>query len=322
MRITKQNISIKGTGICLPKKIVSNEDISRRVNTSDEWIFNKLGIKERRICEDDQKTSDLGYEAAVQALSNSNLTIEDIDLIIVSTSSPEKISPSISCTINEKLKVKRNIPCFDINAVCSGFVYALSISSAMIESGNYDNVLIISTEAYSKNTNWNDQHSVFFGDGAGAIIMGKSTEGWMYSHIESNGKGTGMSGFTQPLNSPFIMKGKEVWDQAIKVLPESINEILKATNTNIEEISMLIPHQPSINILKIIADKVGLPMKKVKTVMDRYGNIASSSIPIALHESIMNQEIKEGDKILLSAIGSGWTWGTILLHYKKLDGGL
>jgi 3-oxoacyl-[acyl-carrier-protein] synthase-3 len=317
MKLTKYNISIKGTGVYLPERVVTNDEISSKVETTSEWIFKKLGILERRVASINEKTSDLGYRAAIDALKNSNLKIEDIDLIIVSTSSPEKISPSIACTINEKLGCNRNIPSFDINAVCSGFVYALSISAAMIQSGGYDNVLIISTEAYSKNTNWNNQHCVFFGDGAGAMIVGKSNKGWMYSSIESNGKDTGMSGFIQPLDSPFIMRGKEVWDQAIKVLPDSIQYILEETGIKAEDIAMLIPHQPSINILKIIADKIKIPMPRVKTIMDKYGNVASSSIPIALHEAISNNEIKHGDKIMLSAIGSGWTWGSVILNYEK-----
>jgi 3-oxoacyl-[acyl-carrier-protein] synthase-3 len=310
-------VGIKGIGVYLPEKIIKNKDISKNVDTTEEWIYNKLGIKERRVAGINQKTSDLGYEAAIKALKNSNLDIEDIDLIIVSTSSPEKISPSISCTINEKLKIKKNIPSFDINAVCSGFVYGLTIGASMIESGAYENILIITTETYSKNTNWNDKHSVFFGDGAGAIVLGKSKEGWLYSEIEANGEGTGMTGFVQPLDSPFIMKGKEVWDQAIKVLPNSIKNVLRNTKTDINEISMLVPHQPSINILKIIANDIGLPIEKVKTVMDLYGNIASSSIPIALNDCLEKKEIKDGDKILFSAIGSGWTWGTILMYYKN-----
>lgn len=312
----KYQATIKGVGTCLPSKIVTNKQIEEKVETTDEWIYSKLGIKERRVVVE-ELPSELGYNAAIKALQDANLSIEDIDAIIVATSSPEQISPATSCIINNKFNANKNIPSFDINAVCSGFVYAVTIAGSFIESGMYKNVLVIATEAYSKITNWEDQHCVFFGDGAGAVIVGESKEGWMYSKLEANGKGTGMTGFKLPLSSPFIMRGKEVWDQAVKVLPGSIRNVLQETNTDISEIKMLVPHQPSINILKTIAKDLNLPMEKVKTVMHKYANIAGASIPIALGEAIEEGSIVDGDKILLTAIGSGWTWGTILLYYKK-----
>jgi 3-oxoacyl-[acyl-carrier-protein] synthase-3 len=309
------NVGIKGTGSYLPSKIVTNYDIQEKIDTTHEWIHSKLGINERRIVVD-ELPSDMGYEAAKKALLASNLTIEDIDLIIVATSSPEKISPSTSCTIHNKFNTNKNIPAFDINAVCSGFVYALNFSTPLISYGVYKNILIIATEAYSKITNWDDQHCVFFGDGAGAVVLGNTDKGWISFESNANGKDTGMTGFNLPLNSPFIMKGKEVWNQASKVIPESIKSVLKISGLNIEDIDLIIPHQPSINILKNIAKDLGIPMSKVKTIMDRYANIAGASIPIALDESIQNLEIKEDSTILLTAIGSGWTWGSTVISYK------
>lgn len=314
--MNKLKVSIKGTGSYLPPKVVTNLDISKKINTTDEWIYTKLGIKERRVAQN-ESVSDMGYKSALSALSDANLDKNEIDMIIVATSSPDKISPSVACTIHEKLKLNKKMPSFDINAVCSGFVYALTVASSMINSNICNTVLVIATESYSKNTNWEDRHSVFFGDGAGAVILGKSKDGWVHSEILADGSGTGMTGFQQPLDQPFIMNAKEVWNQAVSVLPDSINKVLSDTNTNVNDIKMLIPHQPSINILKIIAKEVGLPMSKVKTVMDRYGNIAGASIPIALHEAIINKEITKGDKILFTAIGSGWTWGTILMNYDN-----
>lgn len=300
----------------MPKKVLTNKEISENVDTTEEWIFRKLGIKERRIANTIETVSEMGYKAALYVLENSKIDKEDIDMIIVATSSPEKISPSTACSINQKLDIKRNIPSFDINAVCSGFVYAITLGSSFISSGGYKNIMIIASEAYSKHTDFNDQHSVFFGDGAGAIIIGEAEKGWIFSKINSNGSGTGMTGFTMPLHGPFVMRGKEVWDQALLVLPESIKEVLKETNLEISDIKMVIPHQPSINILKIIAEKNEIPFSKVKTVMDKYANIAGSSIPIALDEAIKNKEVKKGDKILLSAIGSGWTWGSLIIDYQ------
>jgi len=310
------NVGILGTGSYLPPKIVTNEKIEDVVNTTHEWINSKLGINERRVVED-ELPSEIGYQAALRALESANLTINDMDLIIVATSSPEQISPSTACIIHNKFNIEKNIPSFDINAVCSGFVYSINLVSPLISFGVYKNVLIIATEAYSKVTNWNDQHCVFFGDGAGAVVIGSSTDGWVSCESSANGKDTGMTGFKLPIGGPFIMRGKEVWDQAIKVIPESIRNILKISNVNINEVDMIVPHQPSINILKIIAEDLGVPMSKVKTVMDKYANIAGASVPIALDDAVKNDEIKKGDTIVLTAIGSGWTWGSTILKWVK-----
>lgn len=309
------NVTIKGVGSYLPKKIVTNFDIEKKIDTSDNWIFSKLGIKERRIVEN-ETPSDMGMIAAEEALKDALLSKEDVDMIIVATSSPEQISPATSCIIHNKMKIKKNTPSFDINAVCSGFVYAITIGASFISSGMYKNVLVIATEAYSKITNWDDRNSVFFGDGAGAVVLSKSEKGWITSALEANGEGTGMTGFRLPLSEKFIMNGKEVWDQAIKVLPTSIKNLLKISDTSIEDIKMIVPHQPSINILKIIASELNFPFNKVKTVMNKYANIAGASIPIALHEAIKEGQIKKGDKFIMSAVGSGWTWGSILINYE------
>jgi 3-oxoacyl-[acyl-carrier-protein] synthase-3 len=310
------NVGILGTGSYLPQKTITNQNIEKTINTTHEWINNKLGINERRVVEN-ELPSDIGYIAALNALKSANLTINDIDLIIVATSSPEQISPSTACIIHNKFNIEKNIPAFDINAVCSGFVYAVNLVSPLISFGVYKNVLIIATEAYSKVTNWEDQHCVFFGDGAGAVVIGSSTDGWISCENSANGKDTGMTGFNLPIGGPFVMKGKEVWNQAIKVIPESVKNILKISNVDISEVDMIVPHQPSINILKIIAKDLGIPMSKVKTVMDRYANIAGASVPIALDDAVKNNEIKKGDTIILTAIGSGWTWGSTILKWVK-----
>jgi 3-oxoacyl-[acyl-carrier-protein] synthase-3 len=310
------NVGILGTGSYLPTKIITNKKIEETVNTTHEWINTKLGINERRVVEE-ELPSEIGYQAALRALESANLTINDIDLIIVATSSPEQISPSTACIIHNKFNIENNIPAFDINAVWSGFVYAVNLVSPLISFGVYKNVLIIATEAYSKVTNWDDQHCVFFGDGAGAIVIGSSIDGWISCESNANGKDTGMTGFKLPIGGPFIMRGKEVWNQAIKVIPESVRNILKISDVNIDEVDMIIPHQPSINILKIIAEDLGIPMSKVKTVMDKYANIAGASVPIALDDAVKNGEIKKGNTIVLTAIGSGWTWGSTILKWVK-----
>ena len=309
-------VGILGTGSCLPPKIITNQEIEKNVNTTHDWINKKLGINERRILEN-ELPSDIGYKAALLALESASLSINDIDLIIVATSSPEQISPSTACIIHNKFNVEKNIPAFDINAVCSGFVYSINLISPLISFGVYKNVLIIATEGYSKITDWTNQHCVFFGDGAGAVVLGPSMDGWVSCQNNANGKDTGMTGFKLPIGGPFVMKGKEVWNQAIKVIPESIKNILEISNTNINDVNLIIPHQPSINILKIIASDLGIPMSKVKTIMDKYANIAGASIPIALDDAVKNNQIKNGDIIILSAVGSGWTWGSTILKWVK-----
>jgi 3-oxoacyl-[acyl-carrier-protein] synthase-3 len=310
------NVTLKGSSSYLPKKVLSNAEISQKVSTSDEWIFSKLGIRERRISDSEETVSEMGYRAALLVLEKTGIDKEDLDMIIVATSSPEKISPSTASTIHSKLGIEKNIPAFDVNAVCSGFIYAITLGSSLISSKGFKNILIIATESYSTHTDFNDQHSVFFGDGAGAVILGESERGWIYSEINSNGSGTGMTGFVMPLDKPFIMRGKEVWDQAISTLPISINSVLEGTNLTINDIKMVVPHQPSINILKIVAGKNNIPFEKIKTVMDKYGNIAGASIPIALDEALSDKEIEKGDLILLTAIGSGWTWGSTIINYQ------
>lgn len=309
-------VTIIGTGSYLPKNIMTNENLCEGIDTTPEWIEKKLGIKERRLA-GGIKTSDMAYYAAINALESANIDKEELDLIMVVTSSPDQISPSTASMVHNKLNIIKNVPSFDINAVCAGFVYAISIASNLISSSVYKKILIIASESYSKHTNYNDRHCVFFGDGAGAVILGESKNGWMISQISSNGRDTGMTGFNMPLSGPFKQIGKEVWEQATKVLPESIKSVLNESNLDVSDIKMLVPHQPSINILKYVANEVGMSMDNVKTVMDKYGNIAGASIPIALDDAIKLNEIKIGDKIILSAVGAGWAWGSVLINYDN-----
>ena len=308
-------IKIRGVSSYLPTGILTNDDIAKTVATSDEWIVKKLGIKERRISGPHETISYMGHQAAASVIRECGMHQDEIGMIIVATSSPEKISPSTACTIHKMLGISKNCPAFDINAVCSGFVYAITIAASLINSGAYENIMVIASESYSSHTDWSNPHCVFFGDGAGAIIITKDEKSTMWSKIEANGAGTGMTGFTMPLNGTFDMRGKEVWDQAISVLPQSIKDVLDESGLSNDDIKMLVPHQPSINILKIIAEKLDLPFEKVKTVMDKYANLAGASIPVALHEAIKANEIQKGDRILMTAIGSGWAWGSIIIDY-------
>jgi len=310
------NVTIIGSGSYLPNRMVHNKELCENIDTTPEWVYEKLGILERRMVVS-ETTSDLAYHAAINALESAKVNKEDLDLIIVVTSSPEQISPSTASVLHNKLNITKNVPSFDINAVCAGFVYAMSFGSTLISSGIYKKILIVASETYSKHTNLSDRHCVFFGDGAGAVILGESKNGWAVSEISSNGSGTGMTGFRMPLCEPFKMNGKEVWEAAVRVLPESIKAVLKEANVSPNEIKMLIPHQPSINILKIVAKEVNMSMDNVKTVMDKYGNIAGASIPIALDDAFKSNQINDGDKILLTAVGAGWAWGSMIIQLNK-----
>lgn len=305
------NLKIKGIGTYLPGFILTNDNISAKVeDTSSEWIKSKLGIEERRVSIK-EPVSTLGYQAALNALEDAEMTPEEIDLIINITSSPEKIAPPTASIIHNKLNIKKDVPAFDMNAVCSGFVYGLSVAKEF--SDKYENILVIACERYSANTNWNDKHCVFFGDGAGAVIVSKSDVGVFNYELFSNGRGKGMTGFSCEFAEPFIQKGKEVWEHAVEVLPDTIKIMTKKYGNNID---ILIPHQPSINLLKEIAKKADFPFDKVKTIMHKYGNVASASIPIALEDALLNEQVKNGDRIMLLGVGSGWSWGSIVFHLE------
>jgi 3-oxoacyl-[acyl-carrier-protein] synthase-3 len=311
------NVTILGTGSHLPDKVRTNKSISDSADTTPEWIESKLGIFERRVIDDGEYPSDMAYQASIKALEDANISKEDLDMIIVVTSSPEQISPSTACVLNNKLGIKKNVPSFDMNAVCAGFVYALSIASPLISTGMYKNILIVATEAYSRITDWEHRNSVFFGDGAGAVVLGHSENGWISSELSANGNNTGLTGFSLKHGEKYTTNPKEVWDQAVTVLPKSIKSILTQNNTDVSEIDAFIPHQASINMLKHICNEVELPTDKLKTVMGKYGNIAGASIPIVLDEIRKSGDLQYGSKVLLSAIGSGWAWGSILMNYEK-----
>jgi 3-oxoacyl-[acyl-carrier-protein] synthase III len=310
------NVGIKGIGAYLPPNIRTAQDIEQNAPTSEEWMYDKLGIKTRRNALN-QTPSDLGVKAALKAIKNAGLSKHDIDMIIVATSSGEKISPSTACIIHNKLNLNKSVPSFDVNAVCAGFVYALSIACPLITTKTYKNILVIGTETYSKITDWDHRNCVFFGDGAGAVVIGESNKGWMSVELNANGQGTGMTGFSLDPGKTYITNPKEVWNQAVTVLPPSIKEILFNNNLSPKDIDHFIPHQASINMLKLIAKKVGLEEKKLRTVMDKYANIAGASIPIVLDDINKQNLIKPQQKLLLTAIGSGWAWGSIIINYEN-----
>lgn len=325
-----RSVKIVGTGSYAPKQIITNQDLADKfTSTTAEWIFDNLGIKERHIAGANEFTSDLAFEAARKALENASLKPEQLDLIIVATATPDRLAPSTACIVQEKLGAK-NAAAFDINAVCSGFLYAFAIGSQFIAAGMYRNVMVIGADTFSKITNWEDRSCVFFGDGAGATILSNAGKDEGLISVDLYADGTGKFNFTVPaggsempstLNTVneglhyFQMNGKAVYETATRVLPEAINNVLKRSNLNISDVDYLIPHQPSIRILKKTAEILGLPFEKVKTNMDRYANTSGGTIPILLDEVNRSGDLKRGDTIVLAAVGSGWTWGAAVLKW-------
>jgi len=321
------NAYIKGTGSYAPKNVVKN-DFFESVGSSDKWIYENLGIKERRISTG-ETTSDLAYQAGLIAIQDAGLQVEDIDLIIIATATPDRLAPSCACFVQEKLKAS-NAVALDISAVCSGALFATATAVQYIKSGMYKNVLVIGADTFSTITDWNRRDAVFFGDGAGALVLSHTTQDKGFQDFILKTDGTGKEHFTIPAGGSekpasndtlasgehyFKMNGSQVYKTAIDVVPKCIDEILSKNNCSIDQIKYLLPHQPSIRILQEVARRVGLPFEKVKTNMDRYANTSGGTIPIILDETLKENTFETGDLLLFAAVGAGWTWGTALYKW-------
>lgn len=329
MKQLVRNVKIIGTGSYLPEKVFTNKYLESIVDTKDEWIQKNLGIKERRIAEDSQATSDLAAGAGLAAIKNSGLNKEDIDLIIVATATPDRLAPSTAAIVQDKIEAY-NAVAFDIAAVCSGFLYAMSVASQFVASGVYDNVLVIGADTFSRIIDWKRRDAVFFGDGAGAAVIshGNVNEGFLAFRLYTNGRGKW--NFTVPAGGSekpsdketienglhyFQMNGRAVYETGTKVLPEAINQVMADTGLTVDDISFMIPHQPSIRILQETAKSIGLPWGKVMTNMDKYANTSGGTIPILLDEVNRSGKLKKGDIVLFAAVGSGWTYGASILKW-------
>ena len=311
-----KNIKIAGTGSYVPEKIVTSVELAARLGSDVDWIHQNLGIIERRICEPDQYSSDLGYLAARNAIENAKISKNDVDLIIVATATPDRAAPSTACLIQEKLGIDNKCPAFDINAVCSGSLYAMTLGFQLIESGAYRNVLVVGVDTFSKITDWNRRDAVFFGDGAGAVVLTAAQESNSYFSSVLYADGTGKNSFTvYPNDEYFTMIGKDVYETGTKVLPAAIRTVLAQNEVSIDDIAMVIPHQPSIRVLQKTADLLGIPFSKIKTNMDRHANTASATVPLLLDQVNRRGEIKPNDKIVFAAVGSGWTWGAAIYQW-------
>ncbi|HNK88563.1 MAG: ketoacyl-ACP synthase III [Nitrosomonas sp.] len=314
---------IAGTGSYLPEKILTNIELESIVDTSDEWIQTRTGIAQRHIAADDQMASDLALAASRRALDAANLKAQDIDLIILATTTPDMIFPSTACILQEKLGITDG-PAFDVQAVCSGFIYALATADMFVSSGKSKNALVVGTEIYSRIIDWKDRSTcVLFGDGAGAVVLSQSEQpGILSSHLHANGgyskilaaPGSISGGKIQ--GTPFIaMEGNTVFKFAVKALEEAAIESLAANNLQASDIDWFIPHQANIRIIKSTAHKLGIPMEKVVTTVDRHGNTSAASVPLALDLAVRDGRIQPDQYVLLEGVGGGFTWGSILLQW-------
>lgn len=314
-------MKILGFGKAVPRKIVTNDDLSKFVETSDEWIFQRTGIRERRIS--DENTSELAHRSAVEAIENSNIDKNEIDLIVCATMTPDNFTPSVACMVQEKLGLGDNVTAFDVNAACTGFVFALKIVASMLNT-YHKKALIIGCETLSKIINFEDRNiCVLFGDGAGAIVVEKDEKNEeFYTCSLGNDKDLIAENVemnfemkNKVLKSGFLkMDGKEVFKFAINVVEKSINKILDMNNLKIEDINLIIPHQANQRIINNVAKKFNISNDKFFVNLEKYGNTSAASIPMALCEAFESKKITKGDKVILVGFGGGLTWGSTIIE--------
>jgi 3-oxoacyl-[acyl-carrier-protein] synthase-3 len=314
---------VVGTGSYLPQKVLTNRELERLVDTTDEWVLTRTGIRQRHVAADDQNASDLALAASRKAIEAAGIPVQDIGLIIVATTTPDMIFPSTACLLQAKLGV-RGCPAFDVQAVCSGFVYGLATANQFIRSGQCRNALVVGTEVYSRIIDWSDRSTcVLFGDGAGAVVLtGDSVPGILSSHLHADGSyaemlsvpGTVAGGKVR--GRPLLkMEGNTVFKFAVRILGEVAEEALAASQMDRSQIDWLIPHQANIRIIQATAKRLGLSMEKVVTTVDRHANTSAASIPLALDEAVRDGRIRAGQHVLLAAVGGGFTWGSVLIRW-------
>ncbi|PWM28163.1 MAG: 3-oxoacyl-ACP synthase [Verrucomicrobia bacterium] len=325
------SIVISGTGSYVPERVVSNADLEKIVDTSDEWIFERSGIRRRHLAADGEHTSDMALQASLRALENAGLKAQDIDLVVLTTVNPDMPFPSTACILQGKLGIRNNIPCFDLEAACSGFVYGVEVASRMMQSGMYKHALVVSSEKMSCMVDWKDRATcVLFGDGAGAVVLSASDEpdtGILGSVLGADGSDTEIlhmpaGGSAMPASFETVknglhtvkMNGKELFKKAVHIMQEKALEVLDLCGVGVEEISLLIPHQANARIIESVAKRIKIPSDKVYVNIADYANTSSASIPIALDEVMRSGRLRKGEKILLVAFGAGLTWGATLIR--------
>lgn len=311
---------ISGTGSYLPKRVMLNKELEQMVDTSDEWIVERTGIKQRYIAEAGETTSYMASQAALTAIARAHLKPDDIGLIIVATCTPDQIFPSTACLLQEKLQINQAIPAFDITAACAGFVYALTMADQFIKSGKVKHALVVGSEVMSKVVNWHDRTTcVLFGDGAGAVVLSASKQpGILVANLYAQGKYKDILYLTNPYTHTastnyLSMEGAEVFKFAVKSLEHSIPHTLSEASMTLSDLDWLIPHQANMRILQLVSKKLNIPMEKMIITMDQQGNTSAASIPLALDGAVMSGKVKAGHSLLLEGFGGGMTWGSLLV---------
>ena len=327
-------LRIAGIGYCVPETVITNEDLTKLYDTSDDWIYSRTGIKERRVVSGNETAIDLGYTAAKNALKNSGFKPEDIDCVISAASAPPQLYPTLSCTLQAKLCIPNRIPAFDLTAACSGLIYALQVARGFIGSGFYKSILIVASDNNSKITDWTDRGtSILFGDGAGAMVVTEAEDGIddiIALDIRADGSigeyiYTGIPGQNCPLVAPcdhiedakIHMSGKDVYKFAVSTVPYYVEECIKSSGMKSEEIDYLIPHQANQRIIEAIQNRLKYTDDKVISNIKYYGNTSAASIPIALVEGVEQGKIKLGSTAVLCGFGAGMTWGAAVVRLRK-----
>lgn len=326
----KLNARIAGIGVNIPGTVLTNSELAQRLKVTEDYIYTMTGIRERHIADPGQATSDLGTKAAELALTSAGIDRTDIDLIIVSTATPDIPAPATACIIQNKLGMK-NTPAFDISSACSGFIYALAVGSQFIAGGIYRNILVVGAEVFSGVTNWDDlETAVVAADGAGAVVLQPASEegygilsmvlgadGSGVEHLYVPAGGTRMAVTAENIASNMHkvkMNGQEVFRFAMRILPEATELALKMAGISMEEVALIIPHQANLRIIEAAARRMDLPMEKFMVNLDRYGNTSSASIPIALNEALNTGRVSSGDLIVLTGYGAGLAWGSVVVR--------
>ncbi len=325
----KKRIGIVGVGAYLPEKILTNKDLEKMVDTTDEWITTRTGIKERRIASEAEASSDMGAKAAEEALRLASLEASDLDLIICATITPDMFFPSTSCFIQKKLKAL-NAACFDVSAACTGYIYAINIAEQFLKNGTYKNALVIGTEKLSIITDWSDRNTcVLFGDGAGACVLKPVDQGGIIStYLGADGNQSGIlnmpaGGSRMPASEYSVksklhflkMAGSELFKLAVKLMADAAEKALSKAGLSHKDVACFIPHQANIRILQAVAKKIGIPEERIYMNIERCGNMSSASTAVALCEAVKDRRVKKGDIIVLVAFGGGLTWGATVIEW-------
>ena len=323
-------VGIMGTGSYVPERILTNNDLAKIVDTNDEWITTRTGIRERRIAADDEATSDLAFKATEKAIIDAEIDKNEIELIIVATMTQDHLTPSTAALVQDKLGIKA--AAFDVSAACTGFIYGFTAGYSFIKAGIYKKVLVIGAETMSRVTDWEDRGTcILFGDGAGAVVLGEvETGGFLASHLAADGSGAcelivPAGGSRKAATAETIenrevylkMNGREVFKFAVKAFPESVENVLTQQNLTADDIDIFIPHQANVRIIEAIAKRFKQPLDKFFVNLHKYGNTSGASIPIALDEASKEGRFKKGDKIVATGFGGGLTYGSILFEWSK-----